>query len=212
MVRILLPPLPALPQSNHCIHHRGEPKSIAPQVPEEYQEFMVIFSKNTVSGLPPHKSYDCAVDLLLDTNPPCSCIYPLSLAAQQAMEEYVQELLQQDAGGLHPCIDHQGLNQITIKYPYPLPLVPSALKQLNITRIFMKLDLRGAYSLVCLRPGDQWKTAFHTTSGQYEYTVMSYGLFCIPSVFQCLTNGVLRDMLGRFIIANIDDFLIYSPS
>lgn len=79
----------------------------------------------------------------------------LPLAEQQAMGEYVQEVLQQDAGGLHPCIDYQGFNQITIKYPYPLPLVPPALEQLNTTHIFLKLDLHNAYSLVCLRPGDQ---------------------------------------------------------
>ncbi len=32
-------------------------------------------------------------------------------------------------GGLRPCIDYRGLNEISIKFRYPLPLVPAALEQ-----------------------------------------------------------------------------------
>lgn len=52
---------------------------------------------------------------------------------------------------------------------------------------------------------------FSTSSGHYEYLVMPYGLSYAPSVFQSLINAVLRDMLGRFVIAYIDDILIYFP-
>lgn len=45
-----------------------------------------------------------------------------------------------------------------------------------------------------------------------EYTVMLYGLSCAPSVFQCLINDILRDMLGQFVVPYIDDILLYSPS
>lgn len=53
---------------------------------------------------------------------------------------------------------------------------------------------------------------FSTTSGHFEYCIIPYGLSCAPSVFQYLINDVLKDMLGKFIIAYIDDILIYSPS
>jgi hypothetical protein len=43
-------------------------------------------------------------------------------------------------------------------------------------RFFTKLDLRSAYNLVCIREGDEWKTAFSTTSGHYEYLAIPYGL------------------------------------
>lgn len=62
-----------------------------------------------------------------------------------------------------------------------------------------------------MREGDEWKTAFSTTTGHYQYRVMPYGLACAQSVFQCFINYVLREFLGRCVIAYIDDILIYSP-
>lgn len=55
-------------------------------------------------------------------------------------------------------------------------------------------------------------TVFSTATGDCEYLVMPYGLSNAPSVFQCLINDVLRDMLGYFMIACIDGILIYSPT
>ncbi|KAI4890669.1 hypothetical protein NFI96_002022 [Prochilodus magdalenae] len=142
------------------------------------------------------------------------------------MEEYIQEawsqgyirpstspaaagffFVKKKDGGLRPCIGYRGLNSITKPYPYPLPLVPVALEQLRGATMFTKLDLRSAYNLVRIRKGDEWKTAFHTTRGHYEYRVMSFGLRNAPSVFQAFVNDVLRDMIGQFVIAYIDDIL-----
>ncbi len=115
-------------------------------------------------------------------------------------------------GGLHPCIDYRGLNDITVKFRYPLPLVPAALEQLRKARYFTKLDLRSAYILIRIREGDKWKTAFSMTSGHYEYLVMPFGLSNSPSVFQAFINDVFRDMLNRWVIVYSDDILIYSDS
>ncbi|KAK3552956.1 hypothetical protein QTP86_029636 [Hemibagrus guttatus] len=115
-------------------------------------------------------------------------------------------------GGLRPCIDYRGLNAITVPYPYPLPLVPAALEQLRGARIFTKLDLRSAYKLVRIREGDEWKTTFHTTHGHYEYRVMPFGLTNASAVFQALINGVFQDLLGKGVIAYINDILVYSKS
>lgn len=120
--------------------------------------------------------------------------------------------MEKKGGGLRPRIDYRELNQCYIKYRYPLPLVPVALEQLHTATIFTKLDLRSAYNLIRIREGDEWKTGFSTTSGHYEYQVMSYGLSNAPSVFQCLINNVLRDMLGHHVITYINDILIYSNS
>ena len=79
-------------------------------------------------------------------------------------------------GGLHPCIDYRGLNQITVRYSYSLPLIATAIESMHRVRFFIKLDLRSTYNLVRIREGDEWKTAFSTTSGHYEYLVMPYGL------------------------------------
>lgn len=69
-------------------------------IPEVYHEFTEDFSKTDASGIPPHRSYNCAIDLLPGSTPPCNCIYPLSLTEQQTTEDYVQEALQQ--GYIHP--------------------------------------------------------------------------------------------------------------
>lgn len=115
-------------------------------------------------------------------------------------------------GGLRPCIDYRALNDITVKFRYPLPLVPAALEQLRKAQYFTKLDLRNAYNLIRIREGDEWKTAFSTTSGHYEYLVMPFGLSNSPSVFQSFMNDVFRDMLDKWVIIYIDDILIYSSS
>ncbi|KAG1925559.1 hypothetical protein F2P79_025455 [Pimephales promelas] len=111
--------------------------------------------------------------------------------------------------GLRPCIDYRALNDITVKFRYPLPLVPAALEQLRKARYFTKLDLRNAYNLIRIREGDEWKTTFSTTSGHYEYLVMPFGLSNSPSVFQSFMNDIFRDMLDKWVIIYI---LIYSNS
>ena len=61
-------------------------------------------------------------------------------------------------------------------YSYPLPLIAMAIESMHGVSFFTKLDLRSAYNLVRIWKGDEWKTAFSTTSGHYEYLVMPYGL------------------------------------
>jgi len=114
-------------------------------------------------------------------------------------------------GSLRPCIDYRGLNSITLKNKYPLPLISSAFAPLHGAAFFSKLDLRNAYHLVRIREGDQWKTAFNTPLGHFEYLVMPFGLSNAPAVFQALVNDVLRDMLNRFIFVYLNDILIFSP-
>uniref|UniRef100_A0A3B3D6E4 Gypsy retrotransposon integrase-like protein 1 n=1 Tax=Oryzias melastigma TaxID=30732 RepID=A0A3B3D6E4_ORYME len=98
------------------------------------------------------------------------------------------------------------------RYRYPLPLVPAALEQLRTARYYTKLDLRSAYNLIRIRECDEWKTAFSTTTGYYEYLVIPFGLCNAPSVFQCFINDVFRDMLNKFVIVYIDDILVFSDS
>ncbi|KAL0199209.1 hypothetical protein M9458_007749, partial [Cirrhinus mrigala] len=76
-------------------------------------------------------------------------------------------------------------------------------------QVFTKLDLRSAYNLVRIRVGNEWKTAFVTPMGHYEYQVMPYGLSISPSVFQMFMNEVFREFLHRFVVVYID-ILIYS--
>ncbi|KAK3565138.1 hypothetical protein QTP86_000246 [Hemibagrus guttatus] len=217
------------PCRTSCV--RESPLTIPAHPPQEYTEFREIFSEERAARLPAHQPWDCAIDLLPNASPPRGRVYPLSLAESKAMEEYVETALAaghirpstspaeagfffvgKKDGGLRPCIDYRGLNAITVPYPYSLPLVPAALEQLRGERIFTKLDLRSTYNLVRIKKGDEWKTAFHTTHGHYEYRVMPFGLTNAPAVFQALINGVFQDLLGKWVIAYIDDILMYSAS
>ena len=203
--------------------------SVTPDVPSAYLDLAAVFSKKSATCLPPHRPWDCAIDLVSGATPPRGRIYPLSLPESQAMETYVEEALANGFirpstspaassfffignkdGGLRPCIDYRGLNSVTVKYRYPLPLVPAAVEQLRESRIFTKLDLRSAYNLIRIREGDEWKTAFHTTTGHYEYLVMPFGLVNAPSVFQAFVNEVLCEYLGKCVNVYIDDILVYS--
>ncbi len=108
-------------------------------------------------------------------------------------------------GSLRPCIDYRGLNDITVKNRYPLPLMSSAFELLQGAKVFTKLDLRNAYHLVRIREGDEWKTAFNTPTGHYEYLVLPFGLTNAPAVFQGMVNSVLGDMINQFVFVYLDD-------
>lgn len=88
----------------------------------------------------------------------------------------------------------------------------TAFELLQGARIFTKLDLRNAYHLVRIREGDEWKTAFNTPTGHWEYLVLPLGLTNAPAVFQNLVNDVLRDMINKFVFVYLDDILIFSKS
>lgn len=111
---------------------------------------------------------------------------------------------------LRPCIDYRGLNDITIKNKYPLPLIDSAFAPLHQATIFTKRDLRNAYHLVRIREGDEWKTAFNTRFGRFKHLVMPFGLTNAPAAFQALINDVLWDMLNRFVFVYLDNIFIFS--
>ncbi|XP_016396320.1 macrophage mannose receptor 1-like [Sinocyclocheilus rhinocerous] len=83
-------------------------------------------------------------------------------------------------GGLRPCIDYRGLNKIMVRNRYPLPLMAIAFELLQGASIFTKLDLRNAYHLVRIQQGDEWKTAFNTPTGHYDYLAQFLGFIITP--------------------------------
>src|SRR3954465_8503317 len=101
---------------------------------------------------------------------------------------------------------------ITIRNRYPLPLIPELLDRLRTAKIYTKLDLRGAYNLVRINPGEEWKTAFRTRYGLFEYLVMPFGLCNAPATFQAMINDVLREYLDKCVIIYLDDILVYSTT
>jgi len=79
-------------------------------------------------------------------------------------------------------------------------------------RWFTKLDLKNGFNLIRIREGDEWKTAFRTRYGLYEFQVMPFGLTNAPSTFQDMMNHVFSDMIDLGLLVYMDDFLIYTKT
>jgi len=63
--------------------------------------------------------------------------------------------------------------------------------------------------LVCIADGDEWKTAFRTYYGLFEWSVMPFGLTNTPMAFQRFMNNIFSDLLDVCVMIYLDDILIY---
>ena len=156
-----------------------------------------------------HRPFNCAIDLQEGSQPPFGPIYNLSQIELMELRKYIDKNLAKNFichsksptgapilfvkkkdGLLRMCVDYRGLNKVTKKNRYPLPLIFGLLEQLKCAKIFTKIDLRGAYNLVQIKEGDEWKTTFRTRYGYFDYNVMPFGLTNALAVFQHMMNDI----------------------
>ncbi len=91
-------------------------------------------------------------------------------------------------GSLRLCMDYQGLNNLTIKNEYLLPLVGESLNWLGRAWRFTQLDLTNAYNQMRIKENNEWKIVYSICYGHFEYQVISFGLTNAPAIFQCYIN------------------------
>jgi hypothetical protein len=200
-------------------------------IPEEYHEFADVFDKAKADILAQHRPYDLKIHLDEGATPPLGPMYSLSQTELVALREFIDEHLatgfirpsrspfgapvlfaKKKDGGLRLCVDFRGLNKITKKDRYPLPLISDLLDSSGRARIYTKIDLQHAYHLVRIAEGDEWKTAFRTRYGSFEWQVMPFGLTNSPAAFQRFMNDIFSDMLDVCVIVYLDDILVYSDN
>ena len=203
-----------------------DPREILPQ---RYHEFLDVFSRAKANTLPPHRDDDHSIDLLPGRQPPYSKIYPMSREKLETLRDHLTKELDKGFiriskspaaapvifvkkanGDLRFCVDYRGLNDATIKNRYPLPLISETLDRLSKARFYTKLDIISAFSKLRIKEGDEWKTAFLTRYGLFEYTVLPFGLCNGPASFQSYINKALQGLLDEICTAYMDDILIYS--
>jgi len=212
-------------------------KALAPRVtiepreklPKEYHEFLDVFSRREADKLPPHRSYDHKIQLTEGSEPSFGPLYDMSREELQVLRKELDENLERGfirssvspaaspvlfvrkpGGGLRFCVDYRALNAITVKNRYPIPLIRETLDRLCRAKYYTKLDIIAAFNRLRIAKGDEWKTAFRTRYGLFEYLVMPFGLTNGPASFQHYVNDALRDYLDVFCTAYLDDILIYS--
>ena len=200
------------------------------QVPAECSDYSDVFSVENAAKLPENTGInEHAIELKEGKQPLFGPIYSLGPVELETLKTYIKTNLAN--GFIRPSkspagasiffdwkpdrsfclyVDYRGLNNITIKNQYPLPLIGESLDRLGRARRFTQLDLTNAYHRMRIREGDEWKTAFRTRYGHFEYQVMPFGLSNAPATFQGYVNKILAKKLDIFVIVYLDDILIYT--
>ncbi|MBW0584881.1 hypothetical protein O181_124596, partial [Austropuccinia psidii MF-1] len=195
-----------------------------------YHQYLNVFYKVKAERLPPHCACDNHIKLE-GSLPPAGVIYSLSSQESDTLRAYISENLEKGFmwpsssptgapvlfvkkkdGGLHLCVDYCKLNAVTRKNKYPVCPMNQLLDVFNGSSIFSKIDLRGAYNLLRIKEGDEHLTCLRTKYGSYEYLVMPFGLTNAPASFQNLVNAIFQDLLDSYVVAYLDDIMVFSKS
>jgi len=220
------------PTQNPQDTEQAEPpdyKRLKSLIPSKYHSFLPLFCKSVPNKLPPYCPYDHRIPLKEGFEPPLGPLYSLAHLELEACKQWIEEnlnkgfiwassslagapilFLKKGDGSFRLVVDYRGINEGTVKNRYPLPLIRETLIRISKAWFFTKLDVRGAYNLIRMAEGGEWKTTFQTCYRLYKSLVMPFGLTNAPADFQRFINETLAPFLDHFTSVYLDDILIYS--
>jgi hypothetical protein len=97
-------------------------------------------------------------------------------------------LVRKPGGGFRFCVDYRAFNALTIKNRYSILLIRETLGRLCKAKYYTKLDIIAAFNKIRIREGDEYLIFFSIRYGQFEYLVMSFGLYNALFTFQSYIN------------------------
>ena len=141
-------------------------------VPPQFHEWLHVFSREEADQLPPHRLTDHAIEIRAEdlSKLPKGPLYGMSRDELIELDRYLKENLskgfirastssaaspvlfvKKPGGGLRFCVDYRGLNAITVKNRYPLPLISETLDRLSKAKIYTKLDIISAFNRIRIK-------------------------------------------------------------
>ena len=178
-------------------------------LPGELTDFQDVVATQERLMLPLHEAVMHHIDME-NQEVPYGLLYNLFSCELRVLHKYLDDALIKDwiqhsvssvgslilfvfkrDGSLWLCVNYWGLNKKTIKNCHSLLLIEETLDYLMGFYYFMKLNLKDAYHWIWIAERDQWKTAFCTRYGHFEYLIMLFNLVNVPVTFQMYINEVL---------------------
>jgi hypothetical protein len=108
------------------------------------------------------------------------------------------------------CIDYSGVNEVTRKDSYPLPLVDDTLDELKDEFFYTHLDLAYGSYQVQVRDEDIHKTTFLTHDGLMVWVAMPFIMCNAPATFRRMMNDIVLAFLHKLVTVHLDDICVFN--
>jgi hypothetical protein len=109
-------------------------------------------------------------------------------------------------------VDYRYPNALTIRGQFPIPIFDELVDELAGANWFPSIDPNSGFHQIRMKVGEEYKTAFQTHFGHFDFLVMSFGLCGAPATVQGAMNSTLKPLLWRCVLVFFDDILVYSKS